>query len=124
MFSIETEKQNYSGPLSHEELAANESKLREAIAPMDIRDDSRLSWKYISQQTGRSLQNVAGEIVTVNMIYQHTTYAEDIEDSLRKTAAANHDVGVSWSAAWMYTKNYAVVSSKLGHLAALLRTSN
>lgn len=122
MFSIETEKKTYTGPRTPDELQYNERMLCEAISPMKIRDDSKLSWKYITGETQqRTLRSVAGEIVTVNLIYQRTDYNKTIEDSLRKMATEIRQNGVSWSAAWTYTKNYGVVAFKLMHLASFMR---
>jgi hypothetical protein len=122
MFSIRDEKKLYSGPLTPEELQANENRLCEAIAPMILRDDSKLCWRYITGDTKRSLRSVAGEIVSVNLIYTQTDYSNNVEGFLRQVAAELQNKGVTWTAAWNQTKNFGVVSCKLKHLVTFLRT--
>lgn len=122
MFSIKDEKRLYSGPLTAEELQANEKRLCEAIAPMILRDDSKLCWRYITGDTRRSLRSVAGEIVTVNLIFTKTDYSNNVEDSLREIAAELQNKGVTWTSAWNQTKNFGVVSCKLKHLVTFLRS--
>lgn len=83
---------------------------------MDLRDDSRLAYRYIVQ--GGDPHLTAHEILSTNFLFEHTRYDENCQVQLRNIAESVHEMyGLPWKLTWSIVRQYCVPALKLYSLA-------
>lgn len=89
-----------------ERLALLKRTLHERYA-LELRDDSRLAFKFATEETSWSLRDVADELAFIQFLSANSDYQATCERFLRILADNMHaEYGVHWNVVWRIVRQY------------------
>lgn len=112
-FSLDAHRQTF--PLSEEE----EERLNDLISHqrelgMEPRDDSFLTYLYVSKQVNLTVKDAAEELVLVDYFYNHTPYGRLIEETMKHVAShIKKTYRITWTQTWNLVRLYVPTMLKL-----------